>query len=92
MNGTRLLAGIICIVAADSPGIAHAQTTSDQMTCQQAVSTYERTGSGTVVPIYRPAPVSQRSSLYCRTREHSRSRYNVRNSDKRDCTIGFYCS
>ncbi len=93
----RLLAGFFCIAAVVLPGAVHAQTTSEQMTCAQAVSTYERngriyvrTGSGAVLPIYRPAPVSQRSQVFCRPQE-SRSRYNVRTSDKRHCTIGYYC-
>lgn len=98
MDASRLLAGFICVAVAGFSGAAQAQTTSEQMTCQQAVATYERNGriyirtrSGTVLPIYRPVPVSQRSRVYCRPREN-RTRYNVRTSDKRHCTIGFYCS
>ena len=98
MNGTRLLAGCVFIAAVGLPYAVQAQTTAEQMTCEQAVSTYERngriyvrTGSGAVLPIYRPVPVSQRSRVYCRPRE-TRTRYNVRTSDKRHCTIGFYCS
>ncbi len=98
MNGSKLLAGFLILAVAGLSATAQAQTTSEQMTCQQAVATYERNGriyirtrSGTVLPIYRPAPVSQRSRVNCRPREN-RTRYNVRTSDKRHCTIGFYCS
>lgn len=94
----RLLAGVFCIATMGLQGAAQAQTTSEQMTCAQAVATYERNGriyvrtrSGTVIPIYQPAPVSQRSQVFCRPRE-TRTRYNVRTSDKRHCTIGYYCT
>jgi hypothetical protein len=78
---------------------ARAQTTSDKMSCSAAVATYERNGriyvrtrSGTVLPIDRPVPVSQKSRLSgCHGRNVSRSPYNVRTTDVRNCTIGYVC-
>jgi hypothetical protein len=83
-------------VSAISP--AQAQVTSDQMTCSQAVATYERNGriyvrtrSGTVLPIYRGVPVSRKSQLNCQRRWSQRTPYNVRTKDARNCTIAYVC-
>ncbi len=98
MSRSRLLAMFLGAAATGMPAVSFAQTTSEQMTCQQAVSTYERTGrinvrasGGTVIPVYKPAPVSQKRTVACHTLNTQRRPYNVTTSDKRRCTIGYYC-
>lgn len=98
MHRSVIVAIILSLTFIGTPSVSVAQTTSDQMTCQQAVATYERDGRiyvrtprGAVIPVYRPLPVSQRSRVVCNTLSQQRGRYNVRTSDKRHCTIGYHC-
>ncbi len=92
-----LAMGMSMMIAAVVPS-AQAQVTADQMTCAEAVATYERngriyvrTGSGAVLPIYDGVPVSQKSKLRCNSADESRQRYNVRTNDARYCTISYVC-
>ena len=102
MKRYGLLAVLTAVFAAGLtagvPGVAQAQVTSDQMTCEQAIATYERdrriyvrSSGGAVLPIYRPVPLSERNQLFCHGRDSSRSSYGVRTLDKRRCTIGYTC-
>ena len=95
---TVLPAVLLGALAAGLPGAAQAQVTSDQMTCEQAIATYERDGRiyvrtprCEVLPIYRPVPVSQKNRLACHGRESSRKSYGVPTLDKRRCVIGYTC-
>ena len=74
------------------PAVTMAQV-SNSMTCQQAISYYERNGrietnanGNATVPIYGYTPASQRSRMGC-----SSSGIQVRTSDKRGCTVAYKC-
>jgi len=95
---TVLPAVLLGALAAGLPGAAQAQVTSNQMTCEQAIATYERdrriyirTSRGEVLPIYKPVPVSERNRLFCHGRESSRKSYGVPALDKRRCVIRYTC-
>lgn len=71
--------------------------TTDQMTCSQAVATYEkskrvnvRTRNGQILPIYGGAPVSKRGRLTCGRGEVRRG-YMVKTTDKKRCAIMYTC-
>lgn len=79
------------------PTPAQARTT-DQMTCSQAIATYEknkrvnvRTRSGQVLPIYGGVPVSKRGQLICRRGKISAG-YRVKTTDKKHCSVMYKCS
>lgn len=84
---TLLAAGIMM------PGVSYAQSVSNNMTCQQAISYYERNGriqtqsGNTTVPIYGYAPASRRNQLGC-----TPSAISVKTSDKRRCAIAYKCA
>ena len=72
--------------------------TTDQMTCNQAIATYEknkrvnvRTRNGQVLPIYGGVPVSQKGRLTC-GRGSVRSGYHVKTTDKKRCSVMYTCS
>jgi len=76
---------------------ASAQSVTNDMTCQQAISTYERNGrvyvrqrSGSVLPIYVGVPLSQKNRLYCDF-DQFKMYYTVPTKDKRRCGISWRC-
>ncbi len=77
---------------------AHAQVTTDRMTCKQAIATYEknrriyvRTRSGTVLSIYSGVPISQKRHLRC-GRSSGASGYRVKTKDTKKCVVFYKCS
>ena len=75
------------------PDLALAQAVSNSMTCQQAISYYERNGriqtssGNTTVPIYGYAPASRRNQMGC-----TPSAVTVKTSDQRRCAIAYKCA
>jgi hypothetical protein len=76
---------------------ANAQTTTDQMSCQQVIATYEKNGrvyvrqrSGQVLPVYNGVPVSQRSRLRCEWDSYATG-YSVKSKDKKRCVAMYLC-
>ena len=76
---------------------AEAQTTTDQMTCNQVIASYEQYGrvyvrqrSGKVLPVYNGVPRSHKGRLNC---ERSRfvTGYGVKSSDKKRCVAMYLC-
>ncbi len=72
--------------------------TADQMSCVQAIDTYERKGriyvianGKDVVPLYGMTPVRKSHSLQCYGRSKMKLTYFVRTQDKRHCGIAVYC-
>lgn len=72
--------------------------TADQMSCVQAIDTYERNGriyvianGKDVVPLYGMTPVRKSQSLQCNGRSKMKLTYFVRTLDKRHCGIAVYC-
>jgi hypothetical protein len=77
------------------PAEALAQAVSDNMTCGQAIASYESNGriytyanGRTAVPIYRGVPASQRHALRCA----SKRGVMVTTSDNNRCVVGYYCA
>ena len=76
---------------------ANAQTTTEQMSCNQVIATYERNGrvyvrqrTGQVLPVYVGVPISQRWRLICEWDELVTG-YSVKSKDKRRCVAMYYC-
>ena len=74
-----------------------AQTTTDQMTCNQVIASYEKYGrvyvrqrSGQVLPVYIGVPVSQRSRLRCEW-DSFVTGYSVKSKDKKRCVAMYLC-
>jgi hypothetical protein len=86
--------GSIAVIAVLAlAGQANAQAVSNAMSCTKAISQYEKYGrintttrSGATIPIYEGVPVSQRSSLMCRT-----TPIMVRTADNPSCVIAYKC-
>jgi hypothetical protein len=77
---------------------AFAQAVADNMTCAQAVSTYERNGriyklahGKDVIPIYNGVPVSQKSRLVCDW-GYIKSAYYTKTLDNKRCVISYRCT
>lgn len=71
--------------------------TTDQMTCSQAIATYEknrrinvRSRHGQVLPIYGGVPASKKGQLTC-GRGRVRSGYMVKTIDKKRCAVMYTC-
>lgn len=72
--------------------------TADQMSCIEAVNTYEKYGriyvvanGKDVVPLYGMTPIRKSNSLQCYGRSKMKVTYFVRTNDKRHCAIAVYC-
>jgi hypothetical protein len=77
---------------------AFAQAVADNMTCAQAVSTYERNGriyklahGKDVIPIYNGVPVSQKNRLVCDW-GYIRTAYYTKTLDNKRCVISYRCT
>ena len=77
---------------------AHAQVTTDRMSCSKVVATYERNGriyiksrTGQVLPIYGGVPLSRKNQLRC-SRGSVPAGYRVKSSDKKRCVAMYKCS
>ena len=97
MKTRNLAIGSLALMTVFLAYQASAQSVTNDMTCQQAISTYERNGrvyvrqrSGAVLPIYVGVPLSQRNRLLCEFDQYIIA-YSVPTKDKRRCAISYKC-